>query len=105
MYILFNSFEQKKSIINRLESMGFEKSEFSCADNEIIGVGTYYNPWDNERVYVFLNKPMVFVDDERFSWVKNRTKAETEEEFFNGLEKMMNTISKQDELFGRDMAR
>ena len=104
MYILFNSIEQKKSIINRLESMGFEKSEFSCSDNEIIGVATYYNPYDKEKVYVFLNKPMVFVDDERFSWVMKRTKAETEDEFFNGLKQIMNTINKQDELFGRYMA-
>ena len=104
MYILFNNNEERKSIINRLESMGFEKSEFSCSDNEIIGVATYYNPWDEVKLYVFLNKPMVFVDDERFSWVKHRTKAETEDEFFNGLQKKMNTINKQDELFGRYMA-
>ena len=104
MYILFDSVEQRKSIINRLESMGFEKSEFSCSNNEVIGVGTYYNPLSNERVYIFLNKPMVFVDDERFSWVMKRTKAETEDEFFNGLQKKMNTINKQDELFGRYMA-
>ena len=89
MYILFNSIKQQKSIINRLESMGFEKSEFSCSDNEIIGVATYYNPLCDERVYVFLNKPMVFVDDERFSWVMKRTKAETEEDFFDGLENMI----------------
>ena len=104
MYILFNNNEERKSIINRLESMGFEKSEFSCSDNEVIGVATYYNPYDKEKVYVFLNKPMVFVDDERFSWVMKRTKAETEDEFFNGLEKIMNTINKQNELFGRYMA-
>lgn len=89
MYILFNSIKQRKSIINRLESMGFEKSEFSCSDNEIIGVATYYNPWDEEKLYVFLNKPMVFTDDERFSWVMKRTKAETEEDFFDGLENMI----------------
>lgn len=99
MYILFKSDEQKKSIINRLESMGFEKSGFSYGDKDAIGVGTFYNPYTNEKFYIYFSPSMVYTNDEYFSWAKHRTKAETEEEFFNGLEKQMKMKDNQKESY------
>ena len=84
MYVRFKTREELEYLEKELKTAGYGLDEFNTNRDNAVGIYTY-NAGVIEDSYGFLSESMIGDFDARTSWICNRHRCDSIEEFVKGL--------------------